>query len=39
MGADFEWTDGDSSVYSSDGTCKRCGAELSFSDAGGLTSG
>ena len=34
-GTAFEWTDGDSSVYSGDGTCKTCHAEVSFSDAGG----
>jgi hypothetical protein len=34
-GAAFAWTDGDGGVYSGDGTCKTCHAEVSFRDAGG----
>jgi hypothetical protein len=34
-GTDFEWTDGDSAVYSGDATCKACSALLAFTDAGG----
>jgi hypothetical protein len=35
-GADFEWTDGDSAVYSGDADCKTCRATLAFTDAGGV---
>lgn len=34
-GSRFEWTDGDSGVYSGDGRCAACGAEVAFTDAGG----
>ncbi len=34
---EFEWIDGDTSVYSGDGNCTNCGAEVSFQDAGTLT--
>jgi len=35
-GTAFEWTDGDGAVYSGDGVCTSCHAELSFKDAGSL---
>ena len=35
-GTTFEWTDGDSAVYSGDAVCTTCRATLSFCDAGGL---
>jgi GGDEF domain-containing protein len=31
-GADMDWTDGDDSVYSGDGVCEGCGAEVSLAD-------
>src|SRR5204863_7730654 len=31
-GKEIDWTDGDSSIYGGDGTCKGCGAELSIRD-------
>jgi hypothetical protein len=33
-GTAFEWTDGDSAIYSGDAICKTCHAQLSFEDAG-----
>lgn len=32
----IDWTDGDSAVYSGDGVCRDCRAELSFTDAGAV---
>jgi hypothetical protein len=32
----FEWTDGDSAIYSGDAICTTCQAQLAFTDAGGI---
>lgn len=35
-GTTIDWTDGDGAVYSGDGICTSCSANLSFTDAGSL---
>ena len=35
-GVDFDWIDGDSGVYSAEGTCRACRAEVEIQDAGEL---